>query len=143
MENKENYEKAKMVGWYDPTQLLKTGKKTVISTIIGENADPRLVNAAAPDENYFDYSKELKFSGSGEFEDSGDDRKEIWIDYVSDLGDGWNSTYSVAYSAARQLIETSGKTLERGEILIFGGDEVYPTATSDEYEKRLVRPYRM
>jgi hypothetical protein len=33
----------KMTGWYDPSQLLDTARKTFISTTIGENADPRLV----------------------------------------------------------------------------------------------------
>ncbi len=128
-----------MVGWYDPTQLLNTGKKTVISTAIGENADPRLVTAAATGGKFFDYSKELNFNKHEEFKDSGEARKEIWIDYVSDVGDGWNSTYSVAYSLARPEID--GK--KRGEILIFGGDEVYPTATDEEYRNRLVQPYEM
>lgn len=131
-----------MVDWYDPRQLIETGRKTAISSIVGENADPRLVNAAAADGRYFDYSKELSIDANGEFQPDGAPRTEIWVDYVSDVGDGWNSTYSVAYSLAQPALTVSGETTQRGEILVFGGDEVYPTATSDEYERRLVEPYR-
>ena len=78
-------------------------------------------------------------------ETSKTERQEIWIDYVSDVGDGWNPTYSVAYSLARPNIKIDEKKepLERGEILVFGGDQVYPTATTEEYEKRFVEPYRI
>ena len=38
--------RAGMVEWYSPWQLKDTAIMTVISTIIGENADPRLVSAA-------------------------------------------------------------------------------------------------
>ena len=138
-------EQQPMVDWYNPWQLLDTAKKTAISTIIGENADPRLVTAAATGGKFFDYSQSLIINQHGDFEAGKEARKEIWIDYVSDVGDGWNPTYSVAYSLAQQniIISQNDKPLERGEILIFGGDGVYPTATSDEYEKKLVKPYRM
>ncbi len=134
-------ERAEMVNWYSPSQLKDTAIKTAISTIIGENADPRLITAAA-DKAFFDYSRELTPNGF-DFTPTEEIRNEIWIDYVSDVGDGWNSTYSVAYTLARPEIEISGgKSLKRGEVLVFGGDGVYPTAETDEYEKRLVNPYR-
>lgn len=139
--NATDTEMSKMTDWYNPLQLLDTGRKTVISTIIGENADPRLISAAAPDGSFFDYSEEFKTGG--DFGGNGKERQEIWIDYVSDVGDGWNSTYSVAYTLARESLNIGGEELPRGEILFFGGDGVYPTATSDEYAKKLVNPYRM
>jgi len=137
-------EQAKMTEWYNPKQLLNTGVKNVISTIIGENADPRLVGVTEKTEKFFDFSKQL-VKERYDFEPFGEDKKEIWIDYVSDVGDGWNPTYAVAYSLAKEELEVSGleETLPRGEILIFGGDGVYPTATPEEYEKRLITPYRM
>jgi hypothetical protein len=140
MSKNDPNERAEMVNWYSPSQLTDTAIKTVISTIIGENADPRLITAAA-DKAFFDYSYELTPNGF-DFTSTEEKRNEIWIDYVSDVGDGWNSTYSVAYTLARKSIEISGKPLKRGGILVFGGDGVYPTAETDEYEKRLVNPYR-
>jgi hypothetical protein len=96
-----------MVDWYNPWQLLETAKKTAISTIIGENADPRVVAAAAADGRFFDYSENLDFDLASEFKRDGGFRKngyareEIWVDYASDVGDGWNPTYSVAYAMAQ------------------------------------------
>ncbi|MCD9188607.1 MAG: metallophosphoesterase [Pyrinomonadaceae bacterium] len=137
-------EQAKMTEWYNPKQLLDTAVKKVISTIIGENADPRLVGVTEKTDKFFDFSKQL-VKENYDFEPFGEEKKEIWIDYVSDVGDGWNPTYAVAYSLAKEELEVSGMkdTLPRGEILIFGGDGVYPTATPEEYEKRLVTPYRL
>lgn len=150
-----------MVDWYNPWQLLDTAKKTAISTIIGENADPRVVAAAPADGRFFDYSKTFDFDETREFKKEGGfksterEREELWIDYVSDVGDGWNPTYSVAYAMAQKRLKIPGEIpsendgtddegkLKRGEILIFGGDGVYPTANPEEYGRKLIKPYRM
>src|ERR1700733_10997846 len=78
----------KMVGWYDPLQLVNTGVQVAVSELIGLRSDYRIIESLTPDQQVFDYSSE----------------PEIWLDYVADLGDGWNSTYSVASAlAAEQL----------------------------------------
>ncbi len=60
-------------------------------------------------------------------------------------GDGWNSTYAVAYWITRPVLEleAEGRThaTRRGDVLLFGGDQVYPTASRAEYELRLVSPF--
>jgi hypothetical protein len=129
------FKQMKMVDWYSPSQLLDTAVKLVISSVFGDYADKREMQAALTrDQNElkpFDYS----------------DREDIWIDYVADIGSGWDSTYSVAYLLGRKELsvknEGSGKTynLKRGNILVMGGDEVYPVATPEEYQNRLVGPY--
>jgi Calcineurin-like phosphoesterase len=138
----KTYKKAEMVDWYDPRQLLDTARKTFISTTIGENADPRLVAASTANKNPFDYTQKLDKNGL-EFTPNGDARDEIWIDYVADVGDGFNSTYGVAYYLAQRELDIGGERLKRGEILILGGDAVYPTAVSEKYEQQLVEPYKM
>ncbi len=138
---KNNDLMTEMTDWYNPTQLIDTAKKTAISTIIGSNADPRLVSPAPPDGTFFDYSEE--FADGQAFKGNKTGRGELWLDYVSDVGDGWNPTYSVAYTLAQETLDVAGEKLPRGEVLIFGGDGVYPTATSEQYEKKLVVPYRM
>jgi hypothetical protein len=167
---KELIKKEKMVGWYDPGQLADTGKKTVISTIIGEYADPRAGAADPTHGKFFDYSLQIRPAARSEresenetlhddFRNIEEKRDEIWIDYVADVGDGWNSTYAVAYNLAIRNLpaklkepddpknktaapkyEDFGET-PRGEILVFGGDGVYPTASTNEYENRLNVPY--
>jgi hypothetical protein len=143
-----------MVGWYDPRQLAQTGIEVAISTIFGRHSDHRLVEAMASgdhDEEFYDYTYY--------YEDNGKDicrpdetrpRDSIWLDYVGDVGDGWNSTYAVAYHLAESgrtftYTDNTGHRHEaetkRGDILIFGGDEVYPTASRKMYKERLVAPY--
>jgi hypothetical protein len=74
-------------------------------------------------------------------------REEIWIDYVCDTGDGWNSTYTTAYTAAQPSIELEAAPsaerhrLPRADLLVFGGDEVYPTPSRAEYHRRLIVPW--
>ena len=71
-----------------------------------------------------------------------DEEGAIWIDYVADLGDGFNSTYAIAYLLGQKFIEVKGAgTLPRGQALIMGGDQVYPHATVDDYRRRMRAPY--
>ncbi|MGH9767232.1 MAG: metallophosphoesterase family protein [Blastocatellia bacterium] len=151
-----SWKKKRMVGWYNPIQLLKTGRDVFISTIFGRHFDRRLVEALTADEaEVFDYRGHFRQAKMKEYAEKGrsgsdrESRDEIWIDYVSDVGDGWNSTYGVAYWLAQdelRLKAGNGKDGEyetrRGDVLIFGGDEVYPVADGEEYDHRLVKPYR-
>lgn len=144
-----------MVGWYDPRQLAKTGVEVAISTIFGRHSDHRLVEAMASgddDQPFYDYSCYYKDNDKEICEpDLAQPRKSIWIDYVGDVGDGWNSTYAIAYYLAEEgrtftytvanPPEKQKARTERGDLLIFGGDEVYPTASRLEYNERLVAPY--
>jgi hypothetical protein len=140
----EKYEKAEMVGWYDPKQLFNTGVMTAISTTIGEYADPRVAATAPRSKLPFNYTKHLILTEDEEvIQNELENREDIWIDYVADMGDGWNSTYGIAYYLAKQKLKIGKHETKRGEIIIFGGDAVYPTANTANYEKKLVTPYRM
>ena len=135
-----------MTNWYDPRQLIDTAKRTVISTTIGQYADPR---SGMPDPalyQFFDYSKHVLPSRYDfKIDESKGDREEIWIDYAADVGDGFNPTYAVAYYMAQPSLLLPGvnQPLPRGEILFLGGDAVYPTANPKRYDDQLVNPYRM
>jgi hypothetical protein len=142
-----------MVGWYDPRQLVRTGTQVAISTIFGRHSDRRLVEALASGRpEIYDYTYHYKDDGRELCEvDRGRPRDEIWIDYAADLGEGWNSTYAVAYHLSEDSREfeytdtLSGERrraeTRRGDILLFGGDLVYPAADRIEYDQRLVKPY--
>lgn len=142
-----------MVGWYDPRQLVRTGTQVAISTIFGRHSDRRLVEALASGRpEIYDYTYYYNDDGGDLCEmDESRPRDEIWIDYVADLGEGWNSTYAVACCLAEEAREfeytdagsgekRSAQT-QRGEVLVFGGDQVYPIADRVEYDQRLVKPY--
>lgn len=119
------FERQKMVRWYNVRQLAATVLKTIISTIFGNFADKREIQAALSKCDDYDYSQV----------------DDIWIDYISDLGDGFDSTYTLAHLMKEEQITCDGVTLSRGNVLIMGGDEVYPTPEKEEYENRLQGPY--
>jgi len=125
---------ADMVRWLHPSMLIRTGLDALVAAVFGARADHRLVEAVVrPQPPYFDYSQE----SPGE---------DFWLDYVADTGDGWNPTYAVARLLALPSLEVKdpqgqSHALERGRILVFGGDQVYPGASRDMYEERLVQPY--
>ena len=65
------FERKPMVNWYDPKQLAFTGVKTVLSSVFGNFADRRELQAALDQDcKPFDYSK----------------KESLWLDYISDLG---------------------------------------------------------
>lgn len=131
-----------MVHWFSPIVLLKTAKKVVFSTLFGRYADRRLVHAALDspintETLIEDYCGGLK-GICGE-----KDSSEIWVDYVADIGDGFDSTYAIAYLIGQKSIPVGdGIELPRADCLIMGGDEVYPDASQDDYHHRMQRPYR-
>jgi hypothetical protein len=141
-------ERLPMVDWYEPAQLLDTAVKTLLAMIVGQRSDQRIVQALAsrrPD--YYDYTFRYRDGRHGPFIDRTAPREEIWIDYLADTGDGWNSTYAVAYAvsqpelAVRAADGSATLGLPRANVLVFGGDEVYPTPSREEYHRRLIAPY--
>jgi hypothetical protein len=123
--------KRSMVGWYDPRVLMHSAYQIAIANIFGRHSDPRLIEAlASQPQAEFDYSPH-----EGDF----------WLDYVSDVGDGWNSTYAIADAIAQPTlpVEHQGvtETTHAGRVLVFGGDEVYPYPSRSEYEVRTETPY--
>ncbi len=116
-----------MVGWYDVKQLALTGLRSAISGVFGNYSDRREIQAAldmvAENRNHTDKAPD-----------------ELWVDYISDLGDGFNSTYTVADLLAQEQLEVrvDGQThhLPKAKVIVMGGDEVYPTPSLDEYNRR-------
>jgi hypothetical protein len=135
-----------MVGWFDPAQLLRTAVKSLVSLLIGEQSDRRIVQAlASRRQEYYDHSIHYRDGGRGPQPRKAQPRDEIWIDFICDTGDGWNPTYAVAYAAAQRALRVRDgqghHDLPRGDVLVFGGDEVYPTPSREEYQRRLIAPY--
>ncbi|CAA9526076.1 MAG: hypothetical protein AVDCRST_MAG67-3677 [uncultured Solirubrobacteraceae bacterium] len=118
-----------MVRWFDPHQLVDTAVRVLLSGMFSSYADNRESQAREPAE-VPDRSKQ----------------EDLWLDYVADLGDGWNSTYTIARLLATEelTLEHDGEThrTERGQILVMGGDAVYPVPKAGEYENRMLGPYR-
>lgn len=127
-----------MVRWFHPSVLLDSARRAIVSALFGEYADRRLIQAAldpAPEAELVQ-----RYNCNELFQP--DENGAIWIDYVADLGDGFDSTYAIAYLLAQKSLHVDGASLPRGRALIMGGDQVYPTATRAEYKNRLKRPYQ-
>lgn len=132
-----------MVGWFDPEQLVQTAIRVLISSLFGEFADRREAFAAANPIN--DKKIDERCDYSTRFPNG-----DLWLDYVADTADGWNPTYAVARLLAadelRPLDREGGAPVEKGlpraRVLVMGGDQVYPTATPEDYENRLIHPFQ-
>jgi hypothetical protein len=127
--------RAQMVGWFDPPRLAVTGVRVAISTVFGEFADRREALAAAREIDPVRLDKAYDYTSEG--------NSDFWFDFIADSGDGWNPTYAIARLLAEPQLEPKGavEPLLRGRLLVMGGDEVYPTASRDDYQEKLVDPF--
>ncbi len=141
---------ARMVRWYDPRLLTRVGIRTMVSSVFGQYADQRIVQAATDSASIDDLKKRYDFSDpaspSLHRRVPVDEKGAVWVDYIADTGDGFESTYTMAYLLAqdRLAISEDGKTareVKAGSILIMGGDQCYPQATREDYKKKLVTPF--
>lgn len=141
------------VSWFDARQLIATAGKTITATVVGSMSGRREIMAALDPDSAQPPSLA--------------DRDEMWLDFLADCGDGWNASVSIAWLVGRDglTIAKDGSpspqpvpadcfteaelpaspllhALPHGEVLIAGGDEVYPTASSEGYQHRLIDPLR-
>jgi hypothetical protein len=127
-----------MAHWFNPLLLLKLLNNVVLSSIFGQYADRRLIIAAldtvTPNEH---------FQRAESFRDrlTKNPDGSLWIDWVADLGDGFDSTYAMASLLSRKELKFADTPLPRGQALIMGGDEVYPKASRQAYMNQLRQPY--
>ena len=121
------------VRWLAPGEMCRTAVKVILSSIFANYSDKREIQASLP---------------AAAVECAVGDGKELWIDFVADLGDGFDATYTVAWMVAKDKLEVEPadgqvpQLLPRASLLVLGGDEVYPTASARAYEDRLIGPYR-
>ncbi|KGJ80398.1 hypothetical protein GY21_02790 [Cryobacterium roopkundense] len=120
------------VRWLAPGQLFRTAVQVALAEIFANYGDKRELQEV--------FSKEplrLKERPRG----------DLWIDYTADLGDGFDSTATVAALLSENHLtvqrpgDDGSTTLPRGHLLVLGGDEVYPTASALGYEDRTLGPY--
>ncbi len=94
------------VGWLKLGTLFKTGLHVAISWATGYRIPRREVLAA------LDQGKEGEFFDYSDYFDNEDN--DVWIDFVADLGDGFNATHSIAWLIGRDyLICQQGKPIEQ------------------------------
>jgi hypothetical protein len=122
------------VRWLAPRELARTAVKVALAGVFAGYADKREIQGAL--------GEELLQAPTGD-----PTSNELWFDYVADLGDGFDATASVAWMLGTEklTVDTPGPfqgRLTRGSLLVLGGDEVYPVASTTAYEDRMKGPYR-
>ncbi|GCE76310.1 hypothetical protein [Cellulomonas biazotea] len=120
------------VRWLDPPELARTALKVALASVFTAYGDRREVQAALP---------------GGLVEPVHRPEGDLWLDFVADLGDGFDATFSVATLLAQPDLKVARPgggpdlALPRGHLLVMGGDEVYPAASARAYEHRTTGPY--
>lgn len=117
--------------WFSVRLLLQTAVQAVVSQEFGSFVDRRELQASTPmdpGELIIDLSR----------------HDELWIDYASDLGDGFNAAATIAGLIGRTapLQLPGADPIRPAELLVLGGDEAYPSGSRTDYADRLVGPYR-
>ncbi len=122
--------------WFSPGVLTASGLHVGLTSAFGAFLDKRELQTSR------EIEVDRRYAG----------RDEVWIDYVADTGDGFAATATVAHQVAKPALRLrdpdppgggdADLTLPRGDILVFGGDEVYPVASYEGYENRLTGPWR-
>ncbi|HEX8363806.1 MAG TPA: hypothetical protein VF603_00810 [Allosphingosinicella sp.] len=121
-----------MTGWFNPGLLVQAGIREAVSTVFGRYADRREAIAA---------SNAIAAMPADEMLHYCDHKGDFWFDYLADTGDGWNPTYAMARLISAPSIEAGGEVLTRGRLLLLGGDQVYPSASRQDYEERFRAPF--
>lgn len=139
------FKRKPMVHWFDPRQLAGTGLQAVLSTVFGSYADKREVQPILEQS-----SGKAAYHDPFRTEDWAEKRqgKEVWVDYLADTGDGFQPSFGMAYLLGQKELTLQGPgvpkgglTTPRADMLILGGDLVYPTASREEYWNRFNAPF--
>lgn len=139
---REASERSKMAAWFHPIELGKTAVRLVSSSLQAQSLDRRALAPISPER--------------AEVDTRHAERDELWLDFAADVGDGFDSTYTVAWAMAhayevdeaasppalrRLPIDAKRATLPRGDVLVLGGDLGYPIGDRETYEKKLLAVY--
>jgi hypothetical protein len=146
-----------MTKWFSPRLLVWAAYRDVAARIFGEFADRRTTQHLAdpipsnPDDRKA-FAERYNYSAGVQ------PTEPFWVDFAADLGDGFDSTYAIAYLLSadklhgkgpqRDGIEgirglASGQELPHGRLLLFGGDQIYPWPTREAYDERTFAPYEL
>lgn len=148
----------RMVSWFRPALLVWAMIHQLVAGLFGRYADQRVVQQLS-DEAAADSADPVKLSLRHDYSKEAPNGEAFWVDFVADLGDGFSSTYSVAYLMAAESLRGSQnpatpnirgvrhlarqEVLPHGRILIMGGDQVYPWPSREAYAERLQQPYSL
>jgi hypothetical protein len=140
------------VAWLHPIELVRTAYHAYLSHLATSYIDRREVLAAldrTPVElesvsNGAATSPAAppRGSGYGDRLASAEQNEDFWIDFLADIGDSWEATYAVASLVAQRELQVGGydTKLPHADLVVLGGDLVYPSPTRDSYRRRTSGP---
>jgi hypothetical protein len=136
----------RMAAWFNPVLLTRLLWRVIVSDVFGQYADRRLIVAALDPVTPKELFDRARYFMPGQENQqvwtfSPDADGAVWFDFVADLGDGFDATYAIASLLAQETLTVGGHVLPRGQLLVMGGDEVYPRAAPETYQKQLRDPY--
>jgi 3',5'-cyclic AMP phosphodiesterase CpdA len=116
------------VAWLHPLELVRTAYHAWLSRVAMSYIDRREVLAAL----------DREFAEPPPFSDAAD----VWVDFIADVGDSWEATYAMATLLAQRKLKVAGllETLPHADLVVLGGDLVYPSPTRDSYRRRTCGP---
>ena len=138
-----------MVPWFHPIEIGRTAARAFLAKVVTGYADPR-GTMGADKRSRIEPAKVLPHAVADILDlredQNGDQRKEIWFDYLADTGEGFDSTFAMACVLSTKNLQVEGveekdNPLPRGEVLVLGGDQVYPSPSRKEYADRFVQPF--
>jgi hypothetical protein len=128
-----------MTDWYAPLQLLQTGLDVLVSLLFSNRNDLRWQESFTA------------IPSDGEPCDQVDEHGRQVLDFIADTGDGWLGTLTMAWVLSAESLQVEAPkgeakqaksySLRRGDVLVFGGDQVYPTPAQSQYEIRFFAPF--
>jgi len=98
-----------MVDWFSPVELGRTGIRALLAEVFGSYADKRELQAALHQSTDTPFTTPCAKRVP--------ECTEMWLDYVADVGDGFNTTFSVAWLLSRDELEVEGVSAA-GEVLV-------------------------
>ena len=147
-----------MTRWFSPRLLVMAAYRDTIARVFGVFADQRGFQHVA-DPIPTDPELRQKFINRYDYSGEAPDGGPFWVDLAADLGDGFDSTYSVAYMiAADKLYSEQSKgtagirgvkglqspaELDHGRLLVLCGDQVYPWPSHEDYDRKTFQPYAL
>lgn len=121
------------VAWYHPFVLFRSAREMVATGDFIRNFDRREL-----------FTGEFKVIDQAKDYEGGD----YWWDFISDSGDGGNSSYTVARAMQTPKLPVGiddgvvapeiSNQLPASNLLVLGGDLAYPGASNEEYQYRFI-----